>query len=213
LNGDSFADLAVVSAGANTVSVLLGNGDGSFHAPVAYATGNFPDSVAVGDLDGNGTPDLAVTNEDSGTVTVWRNRGDGTFQAGGSYTAGFRPDFVAMGNFDGDGFRDLAVADATAPGAVTVLLNAANWRPLPLLNPPYPISGRPIVSAPATSEPVLQRLDEPARPVQEALPQIDTHQPARLEATFSTGHMFVARHLRDAMVAREWGDPVGVCWQ
>ena len=44
------------------MSVLLGNGDGTFQAAVNYAVGNAPYSVAVGDFNGDGKPDLAVAN-------------------------------------------------------------------------------------------------------------------------------------------------------
>src|SRR5882724_11055290 len=77
-NGDGVADLAVTNYGADTVSVLLGNGDGTFRAaaPVAVDT---PTSVAVGDFNGDGKSDLVVTNYGSSTVSVLLGNGDGTF--------------------------------------------------------------------------------------------------------------------------------------
>ena len=47
-NGDGKPDLAVVNATADTVSILLGNGDGTFQAKVDYATGNAPQGVVAG---------------------------------------------------------------------------------------------------------------------------------------------------------------------
>ena len=61
-NGDGKPDLAVANSGSNNVSVLLGNGDGTFQAAVNYAAGNAPNSVAVGDFNGDGKADLAVAN-------------------------------------------------------------------------------------------------------------------------------------------------------
>src|SRR5215472_1474075 len=61
-NGDGKQDLAVVNEGSNTVSILLGNGDGTFRPAVNYATGSLPVGVAVGDLNGDGHLDLAVAN-------------------------------------------------------------------------------------------------------------------------------------------------------
>src|SRR5207253_7449518 len=66
--------------GPNTVSVLLGNGDGTFQAAQTFGAGINPDSVAVGDFNGDGLPDLAVANFISNTVSVLLGNGDGTFQ-------------------------------------------------------------------------------------------------------------------------------------
>ena len=62
LNGDGRPDLAVANDDSNTVSVLLGNGDGTFGANTDFGTGTRPASVAIGDLNGDGRPDLAVAN-------------------------------------------------------------------------------------------------------------------------------------------------------
>ena len=66
--------------GSNTVSVLLGNGDGtaSGRRPTSRR-GAGPISVAIGDLNGDGKPDLAVANYGSNTVSVLLGNGDGTF--------------------------------------------------------------------------------------------------------------------------------------
>src|SRR5438094_7078867 len=76
-NGDGQPDLA--AAGADGVSVLLGNGDGTFQAALTFPAGSAPVSVAVGDFNGDGKPDLAVAGADAGSVLV--GMGDGTFQA------------------------------------------------------------------------------------------------------------------------------------
>jgi hypothetical protein len=74
LNGDSRLDLATANQGSNTVSVLLGNGDGSFAPQVDYPTGSSPVSVALGDLNGDGRLDLATANQGSDTVSVLLNQ-------------------------------------------------------------------------------------------------------------------------------------------
>ena len=61
-NGDGKPDLAVANSGSNNVSVLLGNGDGTFQAPVNYTAGSRSASVAVADFNGDGKPDLVVAN-------------------------------------------------------------------------------------------------------------------------------------------------------
>src|SRR5437870_2988509 len=81
LNGDGRLDLAVANVSSDSVSVLLGNGDGSFAAKVDYATAAGPYSVALGDLNGDGRLDLAVANVSSGSVIVLLGNGDGSFAA------------------------------------------------------------------------------------------------------------------------------------
>ena len=97
--------------GSSDVSVLLGTGDGTFQAAVAFPAGRYPLSVAVGDLNGDGMPDLAVANDWSSDVLVLRGTGDGTFQAAVDVPlpAGSNPSSVAVGDFNGDGKPDLAV--------------------------------------------------------------------------------------------------------
>src|SRR5437867_3097436 len=75
LNGDGRPDLAVANGGCNTVSVLLGNGNGTVGPKNDYGTGNYPYSVAIGDLNGDGKPDLAVANAYSYTVSVLLGNG------------------------------------------------------------------------------------------------------------------------------------------
>ena len=116
LNADGQPDLIAVngttgSTRGRTVTVALGNRDGSFRAPSTYATGSSPYGVAVADFNGDGKIDLAVANGDDGTVSVLLGRGDGTFAAPVAYGAHAYPDALAIGDFNGDGRLDLAVAN------------------------------------------------------------------------------------------------------
>jgi hypothetical protein len=68
------------------MSVLLGNGDGTFQTAVSYAAGAVPSSVTVGDFNGDGILDLAVANDTVvGNVSVLLGNGDGTFQTAVNY--------------------------------------------------------------------------------------------------------------------------------
>ena len=105
--------------------MLLNRGDGSFQAKLDYATGTRPDSVAIGDLNGDGKPDLATANAYASTVSVLANRGDGSFEAKRDYATGSGPVSVAIGDLNGDGKPDLAAITANARSdTVSVLANA-----------------------------------------------------------------------------------------
>jgi hypothetical protein len=127
LNGDGKPDLATANAnygGAGTVSVLLNRGDGSFGAKVDYATGHFPVSIAIGDLNGDGKPELVTANGDANSVSVLLNSGDGSFQPNLDDPTG-TPVSVAIGDLNGDGKPDLATANIGA-NSISLLLNSGD---------------------------------------------------------------------------------------
>jgi len=82
----------------------------SFARAKSYPTGRLPDSVALGDLNGDGKLDLVTANTLAETVSVRMNKGDGSFQAKADYRAGNSPQAVAIGDLNRDGRQDLAVA-------------------------------------------------------------------------------------------------------
>lgn len=124
-NGDNKVDFAVANYTDKNVSVLLGNGDGTFQAPVNYALGNGPVSVVTGDFNGDNKADLALAKYSSNNVAVLLGNGDGTFQAAVNTAAGTHPTSVTVGDFNGDTKKDLAVANQGSNN-VTVLLGNGN---------------------------------------------------------------------------------------
>ncbi len=119
-------DLVTANYNSSTISVLLGNGNGTFQAPVTYAVGSNPIAVAIGDLTGNGKLDIAVANYGSNTVSVLLGNGDGTFQSPVTYTVGSNPRGVAIANLNGStNGNDLVVAN-WGSNTVSVLLNKGN---------------------------------------------------------------------------------------
>ena len=123
-NGDGKLDIAAVNNATTPgqVAILLGNGDGTFQAPVEYSVGTSPTSIAVGDFNQDGIPDLVVTNNGSSSISVLIGNSNGTFKPAVNYTVGSGPFAVARGNFNADSFPDLAVVNETG-ATVTILLN------------------------------------------------------------------------------------------
>lgn len=111
--GNGNLDLAVVNSTGNTVSVLLGNGNGTFRPKVDYAVGVAPQGVAVGDFNGDGNLDLVVTNSGSNTISILLGNGNGTFQPATGYASGQGPHAVAVGHFNSDTHLDIAISNAT----------------------------------------------------------------------------------------------------
>jgi len=69
-NGDGRLDLAVTNQNTNSVSILLGNGNGTFGAPTNFAAGTSPRSLAAGDFNGDGSQDLVLVNAFSNNVSI-----------------------------------------------------------------------------------------------------------------------------------------------
>jgi len=125
VNGDGKLDLAVANAGANNVSVLLGNGNGTFGSATHFATGTTPKSVAAADVSGDGAVDLVTANQSSNTVSVLRGNGSGSFTAATHYAVCTGTHEVAIGNFNRDGRPDLAAA-CWGGSVISVLLGSGN---------------------------------------------------------------------------------------
>jgi DNA-binding CsgD family transcriptional regulator len=124
-NGDGRPDLALAKAGSMEVSIMLGNGDGTFEPAASYTMKGSPKSIAVGDFNGDGKLDLAVIIADSGEISIMLGNGNGTFQAAANHGTGNSLLAIAAGDFNGDGVPDLAVID-TKSNEVSVLLGNGN---------------------------------------------------------------------------------------
>jgi hypothetical protein len=125
LNKDGRLDLISANCDenrANSVSILLGNGDGTFQPSVDYPAGQGPLRVAVGDLNGDGNLDLAVSNRADVTVAILAGNGDGTFQSTRLLSIGRGPIGVEIADLDHDGIGDLTV-DGYNAGHISVMLS------------------------------------------------------------------------------------------
>jgi hypothetical protein len=128
VNGDGIPDLVVVNGaganGGNTVSVLLGKGDGTFQSPLTFAVGSDPVAVAVADLDGDRKLDLVVANADD-TVSVLLGNGNGTFQPQQTFSVGQisrGPESLLLAKVNGDGSPDIVVANY-GDNTIGILIN------------------------------------------------------------------------------------------
>ena len=119
-NGDGFVDLVVQNYSTGNVSVLLGNGDGTFQPQVTYAVGALPERVLVADFNGDGILDLVVANTASGSVSILLGNGDGTFKPQVTYGAG-SPVGLGVMDLNHDGVPDIVAGDYY-DNTVTVLL-------------------------------------------------------------------------------------------
>jgi FG-GAP-like repeat/Cep192 domain 4 len=124
-NKDGNLDLAVANNNnslGNTVSVLLGNGDGTFQTPKDYTTALGPSGIATGDFDGDGVPDMAILTNDGG-MSILLGNGDGTFKAHVDYPSAQAEGSIVVGDFNGDGKLDLAAGWVNAEQASEAVVN------------------------------------------------------------------------------------------
>lgn len=131
VNNDSVLDIVVLNsvpdpASEDTISLLIGNGDGTFDfaGSIPIGTMSAPTGIAVGDWIGDGNPDLAITDGATGTVTILKGLGDGNFEEAAvtDLPAGTTPSDVVVTaatgkaspppiSFNGDGYIDMAVTN------------------------------------------------------------------------------------------------------
>ena len=128
-NHDGKADLAVANSGiafdnnkgaeANTLAILLGNGNGSFRVPTFIPVAQTPLVVVVSDFNKDGKQDLAVSNFTGGFVSELLGNGNGTFQAPHQFKVGSSADGLTVADFNGDGIPDIAVTNGNGVNTAT----------------------------------------------------------------------------------------------
>jgi hypothetical protein len=135
-NQDGKPDVAVENFGSNDVTVLLGNGDGTFRKGAIADVGSGPGGIELGDFNSDAHADLLVANHMSHNVSLLLGRGDGTFSSASEERVGTRPVGMASGDFDRDGRLDFAVANFDSE-SISVVLNPS---PRPHLRVALPLA-------------------------------------------------------------------------
>jgi hypothetical protein len=135
VNRDGRPDVITTRSFPNTLSVLLGAGDGTFPVRHDYSTTSFTTAVTVGDWNGDGNPDLAVADRDTKSAGVLIGRGNGTFLSEITYPGGGFAYSITHGDVNGDGILDLVMgvspiaipqfADGTY-GSLSILLGVGD---------------------------------------------------------------------------------------
>jgi|GEM_PF-2255554 len=145
-NNDDILDLAVVNNnhlfGGNNVSVLLGNGDGTFQTRQNYNVGLKPESVFSADLNNNGNIDLVTANYNSNNISILLNNGNGTFAPAVNINVGSQPRYVFAADFNNNNNKDLAVSNS-GNNTVTILLGDGNGNFQQALISPIPVGNLP----------------------------------------------------------------------
>ena len=127
--------LAISDSGTNQVTILPGNGDGTFRTPTVVTLGNNqsgPKGIVAGDFAGNGQTDIAVADYNTSDISVLMNDGNGTFTTDSYSLNGQNSDGpdnargIAMGDLYGGSLPDLAVASYDLSETVSILQNEGN---------------------------------------------------------------------------------------
>ncbi len=122
LNGDDCLDIAVAPYYGDSLSILLGNCDGTFQTPVTYGGLDSALSLFAIDLENDGFPDLAVIDVHRTKVTIFKNIGN-AFQLDTSYSVGLRLSSIWCADINNDGYTDIIIADYYGTSPLTILFN------------------------------------------------------------------------------------------
>jgi len=110
LNRDSFTDLITTNIASNTISILLGNGDGTFKNQIQLHVCQEPRALAMGDFNEDGDSDVAVACSGGDEIAMLLGHGNGRFEEGQRYPVHRTPVALATDDVNSDGHADLVVA-------------------------------------------------------------------------------------------------------
>lgn len=116
LNGDAFIDLIGNNYSDGTLSIYLGQADGSFVSLTNLTVGSGPVGFSVADFNKDGKPDLSVNLYNANRLAILLGDGTGKFTALTNYSTGSQPYYQTVADLNGDGIPDVAVANFSSGG-------------------------------------------------------------------------------------------------
>jgi len=132
-NNDSHMDVATANSDSDDVTILLGNGNGTFQSGVSFGVGKSPMFLTSGFLNRDDILDLVLAETGADGIMVLLGKGDGLFHEPVSYSSGKGPTYLALGDLDGDGDLDVVSVNSGRfgnypPFSLSILLNQGDGR-------------------------------------------------------------------------------------
>ncbi|MDT7042140.1 FG-GAP-like repeat-containing protein [Candidatus Nitronereus thalassa] len=132
-NTDGWQDIATVNSGSDDVTMLFGNGNGTFRSGISFGVGRSPMFLTSGEFNQDGKLDLIVAETGSDGILVLFGKGNGFFEPPVFYPSGKGPTFVSVGDVDGDGDADVVATNSGRfgnypPYSLSVMLNDGQGR-------------------------------------------------------------------------------------
>lgn len=125
INGDGKQDVVTADYGSNTISILIGDGQGHLTFIQAKVAGTHPRGVALGDFNNDGKQDVVAANSGSNTISVWLNVGGGQMGPRTDVATPTEPRAVVVGLFNGDAALDVVSCNYLG-GTISLFTNQNN---------------------------------------------------------------------------------------
>ncbi len=114
INGDKILDILTLDSSDDTLTILLGVGNGTFGSRVTIATGDSPYGLQVGDINNDGALDVMTADRGDSTLSLMIGNGDGTFRTRRTMTSGTNPSGLTLVDLDGDRVLDVVSSDESS---------------------------------------------------------------------------------------------------
>ena len=113
-NFDGLPDLCTANLQGDSISILIGNGDGTYQPAMTPSAGNQPRGITTLDADGDGDIDIVNMNASDGNAMLWLNNGNGSFGSPITFQPGISQEWsVQSDDLNGDGIFDIVIGGST----------------------------------------------------------------------------------------------------